>query len=453
LSNYLAIAAVTATLEKLLQSGINQDLSSVPTVVTITAQPPDTIINENPPQDGLNIFLYHIEPNTGYRNADLPIRNSAGNLVNRPRLGINLHYMLTALAANDDDLRAHEILASAIRILHETPVLTREMVLSALATPPNTNPELSGSDLAYQIELVKITPYGLTLEEISKVWASFFQINYRVSVTYVATVVLLDSELVPSQSFPVLFPAQITTLQFLQPTITQIQPAIVPYSPGATVSILGQNFSVAPGTPNILIGGLSVVPSSVTNTQILFGLPPASTASLSGLTAGTNNVQIVQVQNLETPNCTVSSPLPPGITLPPPSAHDIFSSNSFPVVIAPVITTPPPISVNLQSWLTLGVQPSVAEGQQVSFLIGSVELPWDPANQPNGSPPLEYPLTELTVQIPLQLEDESSTFPFPTGLMPLRVRIDGADSPLTYTPPPVTTPPTPPMTPYINVLS
>ena len=72
MSGALAIAGVTAALKDLLNDGLlNHDLSSLGSF-TVTAQAPDRINTGNNETNLLNIFLYQVTPNLGWRNADLP---------------------------------------------------------------------------------------------------------------------------------------------------------------------------------------------------------------------------------------------------------------------------------------------------------------------------------------------------------------------------------------------
>ena len=121
-SNSFAIATVTATLRDVLQGEINSDISGV----EVTMRSPGIIQN---PKDILNLFLYQVTPNNGYSNLDLPSRSYNGDLAKKTILGLDLDYLLTAFSETDD-LKAHRIIAIAMRTLHENPVLTREVYTS-----------------------------------------------------------------------------------------------------------------------------------------------------------------------------------------------------------------------------------------------------------------------------------------------------------------------------------
>ena len=146
-----------------------------------------------------------------------------GILAKKTILGLDLYYLLTAFSETDD-LKAHRIIAIAMRTLHENPVLTREVIHHSIIGLPEE--ESDTSDLQYQIELIKLSYQPLSLEELTKLWSSFFQTQYRVSVAYQATVVLLDGKKSPRSSLPVL-KRNVHLISLKQPIIDNIEPQIV----------------------------------------------------------------------------------------------------------------------------------------------------------------------------------------------------------------------------------
>jgi hypothetical protein len=347
MSNFQAIATVTATIAYLM-SGV---LGDVP-AATITTKPPDVVVGGTP-YAGLNIFLYQVNLNQGYRNLDQPARNSAGNLVNKPRLALNLEYLITATGDGNDDIQAHQILASAMRILHENPVLTSTTIKLAVASQAEIQGNggtIPSSDLAYQIEQVKITPLVLKLDELTKIWSSFFQTNYRVSTAYEVTVILLDSQEIPRPSLPVLTP-QVAAIPFRAPVIQSVSPQILFSSPTQAITINGLNLSSPEVEVSVLIDGVAVPPSpGATDLQVSVAVPIA-------VTPGVKSVQIVQEYQ-------VSSGQP---YLP------LFKSSVVPFVLAPTITASP-ASVARGTKMAVSFTPNVVEGQEIDFLIGDYTL-------------------------------------------------------------------------------
>ena len=88
MSSPLAIAAVTAILKDLLNEGlINNDLSPVGSF-SVTALPPDRINIGETEESRLNLFLYQITPNIGWRNVGQPSRDAAGVQLTNPPLAV-----------------------------------------------------------------------------------------------------------------------------------------------------------------------------------------------------------------------------------------------------------------------------------------------------------------------------------------------------------------------------
>ena len=72
MSNPLAIAATTLTLQAILQNGIVSDPTDPDlTDTTVTILPPDKA-RGNASANQLNLFLYQILPNAAWRNMNIP---------------------------------------------------------------------------------------------------------------------------------------------------------------------------------------------------------------------------------------------------------------------------------------------------------------------------------------------------------------------------------------------
>ncbi len=413
MSNYLAIATVTEALIQLLNpvTGVSNTL--------IDAEPPDMAIPKNT-TNRLNIFLYQVTENQGYKNSDLPTRNTDGILVKRPLLGLDLHYMITALGT--DDLHAQIVLAYAMQILHETPYLTREFINKAVQLAPTT---LGESDLANQVEMIKITHQNMSLEEISKLWSSFFQTNYRLSTTYQVTVVLLESKMETKPTLPVLIP-QVTTVQLKQPIIQQVQPQILEYNPSdpTVLTLIGLNFQADDVT--VQIGNEKPVPTtSNSDTEIKITIP-------TSVTPGVKTVQVIQRSDLPIGSSTSSA-----IVQQVP--HNMFKSNVAAFVLAPKITNvngnnisstnaipvvhnPDPKSSVPD--LTLIFAPFINPSQQVSFLVGDFELLIPQQTSTN-------PINSLAINLSSYPQMLQSITNFSGKKYLLRIRVDGAESLLT----------------------
>lgn len=389
MTNYQAIATVTATISNILADVSRDVLGTV-----VTTRPLDVIEGE-PAGDRLNLFLYQVMPNNGYGNSDLPTRNKDGELIQRPQLGLDLYYLLTAYATDNDDLQAQRILTSAMRILHENPVLTREMIRNTIQVPAYN---IANSDLADQVELVKISPQPLSLEEITKLWSSFFQTHYRISAAYQATVVLLESKQEPKPTLPVR-ERLLYVLPFRQPVIDKVEPQIVERTSDAKLTIIGRNLTAE--RVAVQFGGLEpTIPQSedVTDNQITIAVPEE-------LTAGIKPVRVIHPLMLGTPEVE----------------HKGYESNVVAFVLAPRVTkiagvnipSATPVSVTSNTDLQIEFEPAVTPAQKAAILIGDYTVSV-PARDPTSAP-----LKKLSIKIPAN---------FTTGTYLIRLRVEGAES-------------------------
>ena len=332
MSNALAVASVTAVLKDLLNNGvIDHDLASVVgSEVTVTALPPDRISTEPPgAQSQLNLFLYQVTPNPGWRNVELPSRDSRGERVSNPPLALDLHYLLTAYGVSE--FHAEILLGYGMQLLHEHAVLARDAIRTALAppTPVGTGlpPELSAlssSELAEQVELIKLTLEQMSAEEISKLWTAF-QTRYRPSAAYQASVVLIESRRPTKSSLPVRA-RNLYVRTFRQPVIDEIRSqaspadpivAAQPILPGYRLVLLGTQLR---GEDTLVkAGNLDVFPleEDMTSSRIIVPLP-------AGLPAGVHGVQVVHRTLMGAP----------------PEPHLGIESNVCAFVLRPEITAP-----------------------------------------------------------------------------------------------------------------
>ena len=397
MSSALAIAAVTAVLKDLLDNTLIDHAVTTPVggTVTVTALPPDRIKTGNDETTQLNLFLYHVTPNPGWRNNDLPSRDGRGERLTNPPLALDLHYLLTAYGAKD--FHAEIVLGYAMQLLHETPVLTRDAIRKALSPTPvsgggGLSPSLrtlGTSDLADQVEQIKICPEALSTDEVSKLWSAF-QTHYRPTAAYQASVVLIQSRRATKLALPVR-ERRLHVMPFQPPMIEAVSPQVA--MAGSQLIIQGQNLKG--DVVKVSFGTMDVDPDTISESHIEVTLPAV-------LLAGVNTVQVAHQLNF-------------GTTQEP---HRGFESNVAAFMLAPRITTPttPPISVARGSSLALSLNPAVGRSQRVRLLVGDSAILL-PARPPSA------PATATTLSFSISTD-------FPTGTFLLRVEVDGAQSPL-----------------------
>lgn len=199
MSNHLAVATVTAVLRQVVLDALQADQEGLQLNVW-TLRPGEV------PKDkaGVNLHLYQVTPNAHWRNADAPTRRADGTLVQRPQAALDLHYLVT-FHGEDAQLVPQRLLGSTVRVLHAKPVLGKERIRQVVKASQNAPPPkdyLSKSDLADQVESVRITPVTLNLEESSKLWSAL-QSPQLLSLTYQATVVLIEADDRPGAPLPV----------------------------------------------------------------------------------------------------------------------------------------------------------------------------------------------------------------------------------------------------------
>lgn len=387
MSNFLAIATVTAALVQTLQAAIGMDLPGS----TITTKRPDAPTNAGP---HVNIYLYQATPNAAWRNADLPTRQTDGGLVQRPQAALDLHYLLT-FYGDEDRLEPQRLLGSVVRTLHARSVITRQVIRETIANPLFNF--LASSNLADEVELVKLTPTPLSTEELSKLWSIFFQTPYALSIAYHGTVILIESEETPKSALPVR-ERNLYVMPFRQPVIEQVISQA-----GADLPIVAESPLLITGrklrgdVTRVRIGGIDVTPGNMTDTEISLQLPP-------GLQAGVQGVQVAHQTLMGTP----------------PVPHHGIESNVAAFVLHPSITA----SVSdTTADVTVNFNPEVGKKQRVILLLNEFDPPEDrPAHSYSfNAPPRDRNALSIEIHISGVV----------AGVYLVRVQVDGAESLLT----------------------
>jgi Pvc16 N-terminal domain len=426
MTNYYAIATVTAVLQNLLA----QELRDI-TIrnLSITSKPPDIVETEGE-SPRLNLFLYHVSQNPGFNIIDKPTRNSSGELIKRPVLALNLYYLLTAYAARSEDelleIGPQKVLTRAMTAFNENPVLDRNDIQRIRSS----NTDLSDLDtvdyLDEQIESVKLSFHPASFEEMTKIWSSFFQTHYRLSVAYSVSVVLLDNKKkkVKKPALPVQV-RKVHALPFQRPMIERIEPQFIEMaSPPADtkINLIGRNLGAAKvlvqfgDTKPVPIQGAatpsasgSLTIDSTSGSQILTVNVPTN------LAPGINQVHIIHPIQLDG-----DEDVPAGS---PPTEHlDWEVSNIAAFVLAPKILDPASEVTRARGQtLTVKVSPPVTQNQKVSILLNDREFE---IKLPQSDPPQRIEsLPSITIPMDLPVTNPPGV---PTYI--IRVRVDGADS-------------------------
>jgi len=397
MGNYLAIGAVTAIIKFILERELYEEFGN--SSLSISTKAPHAISHQRD-DIGLNIFLYHVSLNSGYTNYDLPRRDARGRLISNPLVGLDLHYLLTPFSGNNDEVLIQQILASTIRILLENPILTKQIIddaLNSIRQLDETN-KILNSDIAEQSEKIKIIFKPISLEEITKIWSSYVQTNYRLSVAYLATVVLINGKKEPIHQLPVQ-ERKIFVQQFRSPLIEQIEPSIVQWDAdekNMKIQIKGKNLHS--DNLKVVINGFEITSSlisSISNEKLKVNLPV-------DLQAGLKTLKIIHGIPDKNDN---DNPVSDSQRLL------AFESNNLIFVLAPKIFDFP-LHINKGTALTLNFKPPITQHQKVEILIGEKTFSQKIADDQT------FPIESLQI----------STSDFPIGKFLFRLRVDGAES-------------------------
>ncbi|HTQ15219.1 MAG TPA: DUF4255 domain-containing protein [Rhizomicrobium sp.] len=392
MSNSLAIATVTATLQALLLAGLKSAFATV----GVTIQPLDKARPTGTTGPQVNLFLYQVQRNAAWANADMPRQNLPGEL-SIPPLPLNLYYLLTVYGDQDDiaEPGGHELLGRAMSVLYDHPVLSADDIRTA------TTSILTDNDLADQLEHVRITLHPISVDELSKLWTGFAT-QYRLSVAYEVGVALIESTRAAAAPLPVLtrgpgdsgVDAQGNLLPVV-PTLVSVtapnsQPAAVV---GDVVSIAGYNLDganlhVELTHPRLATPLVRPVMPGHTDTSAQFLIPGGPPGAF-----------------------------PPGFygvtfSVKRPGENFVRTTNQLTLPIAPKMKVTPQTAAAGTISYSVSCAPEVWAGQKVLLLLGDQEITYVwPKPAPATTATLGFPNVTLA-----------------RGVYQARLRVDGVDS-------------------------
>jgi hypothetical protein len=403
MSNALAIATVTETLRNLISQNLDAAQVSGAWVSTVSPDQPATQI-ANP---GVNVFLYQVSPNAALRNQDLPTRTRSGVLIRKPQAALDLHYLLT-FYGDYSTLEPQRLLGAATLALHTTPTLP----VSLIQSTQTSNAFLNTSNLDTQTEQIRFTPVAFTLEELSKLWSFLLKVDYVLSTAYVASVVLIEADVVVlPPPLPVLA-SNLVVQPMRQPVVAQVVASPnsnAPITANSDIMLIGRNLTApSGGATQVLVGGITQAPAAITPTNITLALP-------SGLAAGPQTAQVIQPLMLGVP--PVLHPGTGGTSgiaafVLSPTIAQSSPPGSYEISVNPLYGSPPGPAV------VVTIVPTIQAGQRVLLQL-----------LPQGSPPASPTLfdggTATTASDTVTIPVTGAA----SGTYVARVLVDGAESP------------------------
>lgn len=388
MSNSLAIAAVTATLQAILFQNLTAEPDLADTVVTIL--PPDKArgaLNSNQ----LNLFLYQILPNAAWRNLNIPSQVKSGES-GMPPLALNLYYLVTAFGKDNDAIQpfGHELMGKTMSVLYDHALLGPDEIRNATAA------NLAASDLDKQVERIRITLQPLSVEEISKLWTGFAT-QYRLSSAYEVSVALIESTQPVKTPLPILTRGRKDSGIFSQPDLIPPYPALDSVTPpnqqiaarlGETLTLTGNNLDGSNQGVSFLhplwTTSVELPPDTATSTQVTIKVKNDPANWPAGLYAIEFLVQ---------------------------RANDTYRriTNQLSFSVAPTMTILPLSAPAGAIAYTVSCSPDVLPQQRASLLLGDLEVLADP--HPTRTGTLTFHATNVA-----------------QGDYFVRLRVDGVDS-------------------------
>ena len=413
-----ALKRLTLNLAELLQDRMFR------TDVVFSFGTPHPVPDEEVPR--LNVFLYQINENPAFRNEGDPRRAVAGAYGTVP-LALQLSYLFTSygqateiesepLAHLSDEslaeLDAQFVLADAMRVLHDVPIVTRRT--QRQRAPGGT---LLDPGLQTEFESLRITPRELNLDELSKLWTALKD-DFQRSVAYEVSVMRIERPR-PSQTGGPVLTRTITahpaaalgaSLDGLQPDFAAATDQVTLLGSGLTDPTLQVLIADALGS------GFPDAPRSVPVTRdqlgVHFQIPNDAAHFMPGPKLVTLRVTNVPGHSVGS-NAAVLRLLPRITAIAPNPAQGPFDGTVTVTVTGTMLGLPPALASPVNT-------PPIVSPWTPTLLFGSYAIPAE-----------DLDLTGLPGQLKAKLrtpDPANPQAPVTGQVLPLRVRVNGVES-------------------------
>ncbi len=435
MSSFQAIGGVSSTLQALLRDRMELPSPMLRTDLQVTVGMP--LPDQIPPaaeSAQVNLFLYRATENPALKNQMIPGQGHPSEYGNPP-LSLVLHYLLTAYGATEDntalnDTRTHFLLGSAMRVLHDCPIITGQ-----LTTIHGPVTQILHASLRDEFEQVKITFDPVSLEDLSKVWTALSR-PYRLSVAYTVSVVQIESRRLKRLPAPVLT-RRLHMAISKRPTITNVyrQPAL-PGEPigdirahvGEFLTIEGKNFRAVQTW--VKLGDLEPIGvTPISDTEIRIAIPDTDYPidqdhpAIRPIPVADQlrpGAQAVEVQTLLQTE-VVAGGLDHGAVV---NDRNRQTSNQSVFLLAPQVTGVSPPSVVAAAVagaiLTATGNRLFRSGAKTVVLVGDVSIPLEEPG-PGG------PQSDISIEVMLTALGLTNP-PTPAGIYPVRIMVNGVES-------------------------
>lgn len=398
MTNYLAIASVTAALRNIIQTGIKEDLPGT----TVSSVSPEGLNNAQKERK-INIYLYQVSPIKELQQENV-IPNRRNGKTPLKSVQLNLYYLIT-FYGNELELEPQQLLGSTIRSLLDSAILERDAIEEAISR----SDFLRNSTLVNQLTKVSFAMNSMTPEELTRIWSTLFRSPYSLSIAYIGKAVLIEGEKTRKKALPVrnvLMNASIKQL-----VIEEIKSSTgkrQPITTKSNLTILGENL-LAPNT-QVRIGNTKIAPQVVEDKKVELKLSNFSQSELDELRAGVQSLQIVHMEQ----KASIIDPI------------RSIESNALPLILCPTIKGNVTPTNLIESWnnsftaeVTIDVDLMVDKDQRVSLLMNEIAT-----EKPEAYLFAAKSREETTRSLDFLVRNVKA------GEYLIRVQINGAESPL-----------------------
>lgn len=184
MATWNAIAATTRAILGLLEDAYPRELGKL----TFSPAHVSDFAGDKVPPDGFTLCLYRVALNTSVRNQ--PPRLKPDGTRYRPSLPLDLQYLLTPWAGDVE--KQQRLLGWGMRQLEDNAILPAGLLNRFLKEP----------DVFRADETVELVAEPLSLADFTNVWDKL-KPRMQTSVTYVARMVLIDSDIALHEGPPV----------------------------------------------------------------------------------------------------------------------------------------------------------------------------------------------------------------------------------------------------------
>lgn len=394
MSNFLAVATVSAALQRLLTPVVSAAVGGAEVWVDRS--------DVKRQKSGVNIYMYRSSIDPVWRNEELPARRDDGTLRVRPRIATSLHYLLT-FHGKDNEMVPQRLMGATLATLHTRPIITTQLiddVTSEAGQPQGMHKFLALNDLVDAEEQVRVSPDPMSLDELSKLWSVFFQSPYQLSATYRASAVLLEETLESTLPAPPVLRPQLTVRGLLRPTIISARNSADPRAPVHSGSVLHIEGSGLRGDRTLVrVGPTELLPGAADTSATTVRVDLASAGQLR---AGLQPVVVAH-------RWLVGDPSQP---------RGGETSNAVGVMVAPRIT------LNVSA-AQIGISSDLPIGRRQQVSVALLERTTGRPVLTLDVPERESDTTSISVARP------SASAELPAGQYGVALAVDGAQSPLT----------------------